>query len=134
EALPRGLARVSERHVRRRAADLQEGDAARPAAAQPDRLFRPEAPAVGGPDDDHPAGSVALIRSIQFRYLQIAARPCRLHGTSGAEYRRRASSRALPMARPLHRPRSMDFLALAIAVGFFASCLGFVALCERLRG
>jgi hypothetical protein len=27
----------------------------------------------------------------------------------------------------------MDFMALAIALGFFAASWGFVALCERLR-
>jgi len=27
----------------------------------------------------------------------------------------------------------MDFIALAIALGFFAASWGFVSLCERLR-
>jgi hypothetical protein len=27
----------------------------------------------------------------------------------------------------------MDFVALAVALGFFAASWGFVALCERLR-
>ncbi len=28
----------------------------------------------------------------------------------------------------------MDFIALALALGFFAATWGFAALCERLRG
>jgi hypothetical protein len=28
----------------------------------------------------------------------------------------------------------MDFVALAMALGFFAATWGFAALCERLRG
>jgi hypothetical protein len=33
----------------------------------------------------------------------------------------------------MHSVRRMDFIALAIALGFFAASWGFVALCERLR-
>jgi hypothetical protein len=31
-------------------------------------------------------------------------------------------------------PGGMDFIALLLALGFFAASWGFVALCERLRG
>jgi hypothetical protein len=37
------------------------------------------------------------------------------------------------LARRMQCPRRMDFIALSIALGFFAASWGFVALCERLR-
>ncbi len=37
------------------------------------------------------------------------------------------------LACRMQYPQRMDFIALAIALGFFAASWGFVALCERLR-
>jgi len=42
--------------------------------------------------------------------------------------------RVPPDGTPNAPPRSMDLVALLIALGFFAASWGFVALCERLRG
>jgi hypothetical protein len=38
------------------------------------------------------------------------------------------------VARAVHCCVGMDFVALLIALGFFAASWGFVAFCERLRG
>jgi hypothetical protein len=61
--------------------------------------------------------------------LRIATQPCSLQcGARDAALRttRRAGTHDASALR-------MDFMALAIAVGFFAASWGFVALCDRLR-
>jgi hypothetical protein len=56
-----------------------------------------------------------------------------LQGARSSRGARADAGRAIALARSMHHARSMDFIALAIAFGFFAASWGFIALCERLR-